>query len=49
MKEPDSTCKDTQAAKDEILKPTPTRHKFKKENKVLPYGIQAAIWWASSS
>lgn len=38
-----STWKDTQADKEQVLKPTQTSHKFKKENKVLPYGIQAAI------
>lgn len=41
-KKADSICKDTQTDKDEILKPTQTNHKFK--NKILPSGIQAAIW-----
>lgn len=49
VKKPDSAWKDTQADKDEILKPTQISHKFEKGNKVLPYGIQAAIWSASSN
>lgn len=40
MKKTGSTWKDTQADKDQIPKPTQASHKFKKENKVLPLGIQ---------